>query len=299
LEKQQHAVFMTDTTRGYIWGFIGVAIFSLTLPFSHIAVREFDPLFISIGRTVLAACIAAPILILSRQMWPDLADLKQLFFVVLGVIFGFPILSTIAMKTAPASHGSVVLALLPLGTAFMSTIFAGERPSIAFWAWSVLGSAAVVIYALWDGGVALHGADSLLVLAVLAASMGYAAGGNLARKLGGWQVICWALIVALPLTLPLTLYFAQGVTGTESVHSWLCFIYLALMSQLIGFFAWNKGLATGGVARVGQVQLLQTFMTQIAAWAMMGEALTLRSLAFACVVATCVWFGRRTQIGKT
>ena len=128
--------------------------------------------------------------------------------------------------------------------------------------------------------------------------MGYAAGGNLARKLGGWQVICWALIVALPLTLPLTLYFAQGVTGGESVRGWLCFIYLALMSQLIGFFAWNKGLAMGGVARVGQVQLLQTFMTQIAAWALMGEPLTLRSLAFACVVATCVWFGRRTQIRR-
>lgn len=289
---------MTELTRGYIWGFIGVAIFSLTLPFSHIAVREFDPLFISIGRTVLAACVAAPILILSNQAWPDLADLKQLFFVVLGVIFGFPVLSTIAMKTAPASHGSVVLALLPLGTALMSTIFAGERPSVAFWAWSVLGSAAVVVYALWDGGVALHNADSLLVLAVIAASMGYAAGGNLARKLGGWQVICWALIVALPLTLPLTLYFAQGVTGGESVRGWLCFIYLALMSQLIGFFAWNKGLAMGGVARVGQVQLLQTFMTQIAAWALMGEPLTLRSLAFACVVATCVWFGRRTQIRR-
>ena len=289
---------MTELTRGYIWGFIGVAIFSLTLPFSHIAVREFDPLFISIGRTVLAACVAAPILILSNQAWPDLADLKQLFFVVLGGIFGFPVLSTIAMKTAPASHGSVVLALLPLGTALMSTIFAGERPSVAFWAWSVLGSAAVVVYALWDGGVALHNADSLLVLAVIAASMGYAAGGNLARKLGGWQVICWALVVALPLTLPLTLYFAQGVTGGESVRGWLCFIYLALMSQLIGFFAWNKGLAMGGVARVGQVQLLQTFMTQIAAWALMGEPLTLRSLAFACVVATCVWFGRRTQIRR-
>jgi drug/metabolite transporter (DMT)-like permease len=289
---------MRETTRGYVWGFIGVAIFSLTLPFSHIAVREFDPLFISIGRTVLAACVAAPILLLTRQSWPDWGDLKQLFFVVLGVIFGFPILSTIAMKTAPASHGSVVLALLPLGTAFMSTIFAGERPSIAFWAWSVLGSAAVVLYALWDGGVALHGADSLLVLAVIAASMGYAAGGNLARKLGGWQVICWALVVALPLTLPLTIYFAQDVTGGESFRGWLCFAYLSLMSQLIGFFAWNKGLAGGGVARVGQVQLLQTFMTQIAAWGLMGEALTLRSIVFASVVATCVWFGRRTQIKK-
>ncbi len=298
MEEQQHVVFVTDTTRGYFWGFIGVAIFSLTLPFSHTAVKEFDPLFISIGRTVLAACVAAPILLLTRQAWPDWVDLKQLFFVILGVIFGFPILSTIAMKTAPASHGSVVLALLPLGTAFMSTIFAGERPSVAFWAWSVLGSAAVVLYALWDGGVALHGADSLLVLAVVAASMGYAAGGNLARRLGGWQVICWALVVALPFTLPMTIYFARDVTGAESLQGWSCFIYLALMSQLIGFFAWNKGLAQGGVARVGQVQLLQTFMTQFAAWGLMGETLTLRSIAFACVVATCVWFGRRTQIKK-
>ena len=290
---------MSETTRGYIWGLIGVGIFSLTLPFSHLAVKEFDPLFISIGRTVLAACLAAPILVLTRQAWPDVADLKQLFFVVLGVIFGFPILSTIAMKTAPASHGSVVLALLPLGTAIMSTIFAGERPSLAFWMWSILGSAIVVIYALWDGGAALHGADSLLVLAVIAASMGYAAGGNLSRKLGGWQVICWALVMALPLTLPLTIYFARGITGSESISGWLCFIYLALMSQLIGFFAWNKGLAIGGVARVGQVQLLQTFMTQVAAWGLMGETLAFRSLAFAGAVATCVWFGRRTQIKKT
>lgn len=289
---------MTDVKLGYIWGFIGVVIFSLTLPFSHIAVKEFDPLFISVGRTVLAAIIAAPILFLTHQAWPDMADLKQLFFVVLGVIFGFPILSTIAMKTAPASHGSVVLALLPLGTAFMSTIFAGERPSLAFWGWSILGSAMVVVYALWDGGIGLHAADSLLVLAVIAASMGYAAGGNLSRKLGGWQVICWALVVALPLTLPLTIYFAREVSGGESVQSWLCFLYLALMSQLIGFFAWNKGLAMGGVARVGQVQLLQTFMTQVAAWGLMGEALTLRSLAFAGAVATCVWFGRRAQIKK-
>ena len=289
---------MTDVKLGYIWGFIGVVIFSLTLPFSHIAVKEFDPLFISVGRTVLAAIIAAPILFLTHQAWPDMADLKQLFFVVLGVIFGFPILSTIAMKTAPASHGSVVLALLPLGTAFMSTIFAGERPSLAFWGWSILGSAMVVVYVLWDGGIGLHAADSLLVLAVIAASMGYAAGGNLSRKLGGWQVICWALVVALPLTLPLTIYFAREVSGGESVQSWLCFLYLALMSQLIGFFAWNKGLAMGGVARVGQVQLLQTFMTQVAAWGLMGEALTLRSLAFAGAVATCVWFGRRAQIKK-
>ncbi len=287
---------MNSTTRGYLLGFIGVAVFSLTLPFTRLAVREFDPIFISVGRTVVAAVVAIPLLLLTRQAWPDKSDLKSLIIIAAGVVLGFPILSSIAMKTAPASHGSVVLALLPLGTAFMSTIFAGEKPSRVFWIWSLLGSSAVIVYALWDGGVALQGADSLLVLAVVAAAMGYAAGGQLSRKLGGWQVICWALIVALPVTLPITWYYSSGVSGQESFQAWACFAYLGLMSQLVGFFAWNKGLATGGVAKVGQMQLLQTFMTQAAAAVILGEQLSLRSLLFAGLVATCVWFGRKAQV---
>ena len=244
----------------------------------------------------MAALVAIPLLLFTRQPRPDRADLRNLMVIAAGVVFGFPILSSLAMKTAPASHGSVVLALLPLGTAFMSTIFAGERPSLSFWLWSVLGSSTVVVYALWDGGVALHDADSLLVLAVIAAAMGYAAGGHLSRRLGGWQVICWALIVALPVTVPLTWYFAHGITGQETLQAWGCFAYLSLMSQLIGFFAWNKGLAVGGVAKVGQVQLLQTFMSQIAAFFMLAEPLTLRSFFFALLVAVCVWFGRKSQV---
>ncbi len=290
---------MTLTTRGYILGFIGVAIFSLTLPLTKIAVHEFDPLFVSPARTVVAALVAMPLLFLTRQPLPNWSDLKTLIVIGAGVVLGFPILSSIAMRTAPASHGSVVLALLPLGTAVMSTIFAGERPSRVFWLWSILGSSTVVVYALWDGGTALHEADTLLVLAVIAASMGYAAGGQLSRKLGGWQVICWALIVALPITLPLSIYFSRDVSGGESFQAWACFAYLALMSQLFGFFAWNNGLAMGGVAKVGQVQLLQTFMTQFAAFFILSEPLTLRSMVFACLVAVCVWFGRKAHVKRT
>jgi drug/metabolite transporter (DMT)-like permease len=289
---------VTSVSRGYLLGLIGVAIFSLTLPFTKLAVRELDPLFISTGRTVVAALVAIPLLLISRQPWPDRSDLKQLLVIAAGVVFGFPILSSVAMRTAPASHGSVVLALLPLGTAFMSTIFAGEKPSRTFWAWSLLGSSTVIVYAVWDGGAALHAADSLLVLAVIAAAMGYAAGGNLSRKLGGWQVICWALIVALPLSVPLAWYFSRSVTGSESVHTWGYFAYLCLMSQLLGFFAWNRGLAMGGVAKVGQVQLLQTFMSQIAAYFMLSEPLSARSLVFALLVAVCVWFGRKAQVRR-
>ncbi len=287
---------MNSVTRGYLLGFVGVAIFSLTLPFTRLAVRSFDPLFISSGRTVLAALVALPLLLLTRQPRPDKADLWRLMVIAAGVVFGFPILSSLAMQSAPASHGSVVLALLPLSTAFMSTIFAGEKPSHSFWLWSLLGSFTVIVYALWDGGVALHGADSLLVLAVIAAGMGYAAGGQLSRKLGGWQVICWALIVALPVTVPLTWYYSSAVTGQEPWAAWACFAYLSFMSQLIGFFAWNRGLALGGVAKVGQVQLLQTFMSQVAAFFILSEPLTLRSLLFACLVAVCVWFGRKAQV---
>ena len=287
---------MNSVTRGYVLGFIGVAIFSLTLPFTRLAVRSFDPLFISSGRTVVAALLAAPLLVLTHQPRPDRSDLWRLMVIAVGVVFGFPILSSLAMQTAPASHGSVVLALLPLSTAFMSTIFAGEKPSLSFWLWSLLGSFTVIVYALWDGGVTLHNADSLLVLAVIAAGMGYAAGGQLSRKLGGWQVICWALIVALPVTVPLTWYYSSAVTGQESWSAWACFAYLSFMSQLIGFFAWNRGLALGGVAKVGQVQLLQTFMSQVAAFFILSEPLTLRSLLFACLVALCVWFGRKAQV---
>jgi drug/metabolite transporter (DMT)-like permease len=290
---------MNLISRGYLLGFLGVAIFSLTLPFTRLAVREFDPLFLSIGRTVIAALAAIPLVFLTRQPRPDRSDFRKLLIIAAGVVLGFPIMSSLAMKTAPASHGSVVLALLPLATAFMSTIFAGEKPSLKFWVWGILGSGAVVVYALWDGGFTFHSADLLLVLAVILAAMGYAAGGDLSRKLGGWQVICWALIVALPVTLPLTLYFARGVSGHESFQVWLCFAYLGLMSQLIGFFAWNKGLATGGVAKVGQVQLLQTFMTQLAAVFILGESLSARSLLFAALVATCVWFGRKAQVARS
>lgn len=289
---------MTDSSLGAVLGFIGVAIFSLTLPFTRFAVTAFDPLFLSLGRTVFAAALAAPILLLTGQPRPSQADLKQLLIIAAGVVFGFPILSALAMQSVPASHGGVVLGALPLATAVMSTLFAGERPSRQFWFWSVAGSAAVIVFALSDGATGLQAADLLLLGALVAAAMGYAAGGNLSRTLGGWQVICWALLVALPESLPLTLYYWPADVFSISWNAWGCFAYLSVMSQLIGFFAWNRGLALGGVARVGQVQLLQTFMTLAAASFINSEPLSLRTVGFAFIVAACVWFGRRAKVGN-
>jgi drug/metabolite transporter (DMT)-like permease len=211
---------MTDQSRGLLLGFIGVAIFALTLPLTRIAVVELHPLFVSLGRTVVAAGFAGVLLFATRQVRPNLEQLKQLMIVAAGVVFGFPSLSALAMQTVPASHGGVVLGALPLATAAMSTIFARERPSSTFWLWSIAGSTAVIIFATRDSGFTLHIGDVYLIAALIAAAMGYAAGGNLSRTLGGWQVICWALIIALPLTIPGTLWFWPANAGAVSPFAW-------------------------------------------------------------------------------
>lgn len=284
---------MNDQSKGWWLGFGGVAIFALTLPFTRIAVQELNLLFVPLGRTVAAAALALPLLLITRQPVPTFSDLRLLSFVIAGVIFGFPIMSSIAMQTVPAAHGGVVLGALPLATAVMATIFAGERPSPKFWAWSVAGSAAVITFALWDGGGQIMLGDCWLAGAVVTAAMGYAAGGQLSKKLGGWQVIAWALVFALPLTLPLAWYFGQAITLHESAITWVAFGYLSLFSQFIGFVFWNKGLSLGGIAKVGQVQLLQTFMTIVASAFILSEVITLRTIGFALVVAACVWFARK------
>jgi drug/metabolite transporter (DMT)-like permease len=289
---------MKVETRGYLLGFLGVVIFGMTLPLTRIAVLELHPLFVSIGRTVLAAGAALPILLLSRQPWPSRADLPRLAIIAGGVVIGFPVFSAVAMQWVPASHGGVVLGMLPLVTAAMSPVFAGETPSRRFWIWAVAGSAFVIVFALWDGGATAHFADLLLMLAVLAAAIGYAAGGDLSRRLGGWQVICWALVIALPLTLPVTIYLTTQTDLSASPPAWLSFLYLSLMSQLVGFFAWYQGLAIGGIAKVGQLQLLQIFVTILASATLLGEEITPRAIAFACLVAASVWLGRRAVVTR-
>jgi drug/metabolite transporter (DMT)-like permease len=283
-------------TRAYAYGLIGVIIFSLTLPFTRIAVAELNPIFIAFARTVVAALAAGILLIATRQKRPAWPDIKKLWLAGVGIIIGFPMFSALAMTSAPVAHGGVVLGLLPLATAIMGAVLTGERPSATFWLWGVAGSLAVVTFALWDHGIHVEVADLYLLAALILASMGYAVSGNLSRKLGGWQVICWALVLALPLTLPLTIYFSPNFNVAVSAQAWASFAYLAMMSQFIGFFAWNKGLALGGIAKVGQVQLLQTFFTLGFSVLLNREELTLRTIVFATIVAACVWFGRKAKV---
>ena len=284
--------------RGTMLGLVGVTIFGLTLPATRIGVGELDPVFFGLGRAIVAGALAAVVLILLRQPWPQRRHIPLLAVTSLGVVIGFPLLATIAMQYAPASHGGVVLALLPLATAFASTVVAGERPSAPFWLCATGGSAAVLIYA-WKTGAGettLHWADLLLVLATGLAAAGYASGGVLARELGGWQVICWALVLGQPVLLAVVALFAEPINWAASSRAWAAFAYVAIFSQFLGFIAWNAGLAIGGIAKIGQLQLLQTFITLAGAALLLGEQITWIEIVFAVIVVGFVGLGRLTHV---
>ncbi|WP_193367359.1 DMT family transporter [Pelagibius marinus] len=285
-------------TKGLLLGFVGVAVFSLTLPVTRLAMADSDPVVFGLGRSLLAGVVAAAILLATRQRLPQGREWRALAVVSAGVIFGFPLLSAWGMQRVPAAHGGVVLGILPLATVAAGAVLLRERPSLGFWLVSLLGGAAVVTFSLLRGGGSLGVGHLALLGSVACAAVGYAEGARLTRSLGGWQVICWALVLSFPLLLipvvPAAL--AHGLPG--SPQSWAAFLYVALFSQLFGFFAWNRGLAMGGVARVSQVQLLQTFLTIAASSLLLGEAVDAMTLGFAVFVVASVALGRRMPVRR-
>ena len=290
-----------DEARGMLLGLAGVAMFSLTLPFTRMAVAELDPLFIALGRALGAALLAGLWLGWRRAPLPPRAALAPLVLVALGVVIGFPLLSSMALRWVPATHGAVLAGLLPLLTALYSAMRGDERPSAAFWLVAVFGAALVIAFALSQGGGALHLADLLMFLAVAAGAVGYAEGGKLARTLGGPETISWALLLALPLVAPLLAWHyiprPEAFAGVGAA-AWAGLAYMTVFSMFVGFFFWYRGLALGGIARVGQVQLLQPFMSLVGAALLLGEPLTLHDSLFALAVIAVVFAGRRLQVRR-
>lgn len=276
-------------------GTLGVVIFGGTLPATRIALGLFSPWFITNGRAALASLAAALVLLALRRPWPR-AHLPALMLAGLLLVYAFPILSAIALQTVPAAHGGVVLGILPLATSVFAALLAGERPSPAFWICGVAGAAVVILFALRDGGMSLSSGDAFLFASAVCASLGYVVSGRLARHMPGWEVICWALVLTAPATLAGTLLAWQpryaGADGAELA----AFLYLGLGSMFLGFFAWNVGLAMGGIARVSQVQLLQTFVTLAVSALLLGEPLTWETTVFAVAVVGIVALGRRARI---
>jgi drug/metabolite transporter (DMT)-like permease len=282
-----------DRRLGYLFGFVGVASFSLTLPATRVAVASLDPVFVGLGRAVVAAALAAIVLGVQRVPWPGCALLPRLAVVAAGVVVGFPLFSAWALRHVPAAHAAVVIGLLPLATALAGALIAHERPSRLFWACATFGSIVVVAFALWRSGGTPQPADGLLVLAVIAAAVGYAEGARLARTLGGWQVICWALVIGLPAVAVPTVLSIDARVLAAPVAAWVGFAYVSVVSMFLGFFAWYRGLAQGGIAAVGQVQLLQPFLTIFASAWLLGEPIDAATMIAAALVIVSIALGRR------
>jgi drug/metabolite transporter (DMT)-like permease len=277
-----------EKTSGWINGFIGVVIFSGSLPATRLAVLEFDPVFLTVLRAAIAGVLAVSLLWLFRERRPARDQWLSLLIVVLGVVLGFPLLTALALQHVTSAHSIVFVGLLPLATAIFAVLRGGERPRPVFWIFSTLGSALVVGFALAQGLTASPTGDLLMLAAILACGLGYAEGAKLSRTLGGWQVICWALLLSLPVMTILSLWLAPASFNTISLSAWLCLGYVSLFSMLIGFVFWYRGLAQGGIAAVGQLQLLQPFFGLALAATLLHEHVSLGMLAVTLGVILCV-----------
>ena len=267
--------------RGLALATLGVAIFSFSLPATRLAVADLDPLFVAFGRAVVAAVLGAAVLRALHAPRPHAAQWRSLAIVAFGVVAAFPLFTALALKHVDATHGAVVIALLPAWTAVFAVLRAGESPSRGFWFAAGFGLVAVLAFIASRGLGAIGLADIELLGATVLCSLAYAEGGALSRTLGGPQTICWALLLALPLSLPLTLAFLPG--GHVGTDAWLGFAYVSLFSMFLGFFAWYAGLSAGGVAKAGQTQLLQTPLTLALSALVLGEHVP--PAAIACTIA--------------
>ncbi len=285
-----------DEARGLWLGLLGVVIFAMTLPMTRLAVGPADdaqlpPLFVTAGRAGFAGLLSVAYLWLTRAPLPRRDQLGAFAVSALGTVVGFPLFLALALRHVDAMHAAVVTGLLPLATALAAALWFRQRPSVGFWACAGAGCALVVGFALLQGSGRLKVADALLLASVASAAVGYVAGARLAAQMRAEQVICWVLVLSLPLTLPVMLYAwpAQPVRWV----SWGAFGYVTLFSMWLGFFAWYRGLALGGTVRVSQVQLVQPFLSLLFAVPLLGERLELATVAFALAVIATVFVGKR------
>ena len=280
-------------TAGWINGFLGVLIFSGSLPATRLAVIDIDPTFLTMARATIAGVLGLVLLLAFREPFPRRNDAISLIVVALGVVVGFPLLTGIALRHMTSAHAIVFIGLLPLATAIFAVLRGGERPRPMFWLFSVVGSLIVASYAYGQGSQSTLLGDMLMLAAIIVCGLGYAEGAQLSRRLGGWQVICWALAFSLPVMLPLSVMTRPETWAGIGTPAWISLGYVSLFSMLIGFFFWYRGLAQGGAATVGQLQLLQPFFGLMLAAGIAGEPVSMGMVATAAVVVVCVAGAKR------
>ncbi|MDB5885182.1 MAG: protein of unknown function transrane [Polaromonas sp.] len=293
-----------DINRGLWLGLLGIVIFSVTLPMTRLAVGTPDApqmsgVFIAMGRAVVAAGLSIFFLLATRAPLPRRVDLLPLAVTAAGVVMGFPLLTSMAMRHVEAVHASVIVGILPLATAAVAAVLHRQRPSLSFWLCAGLGSGLVVAFAMLrsgppGGGLGLQLADALLLLAMLCAAVGYAYGARLSQHMRAEHVICWVLVMSLPLTLPLSVM--SWPASPVHTAAWWGFSYLAVFSMWLGFFAWYRGLALGGTVRVSQVQLVQPFLSMLFAVPLLGERLDAVTVGFGVAVIATVFIGKKMPV---
>jgi len=284
---------MHDRQSGWASGFIGIAIFSGSLPATRVAVTDFDPTFLTFARAAIAGVLALVLLVGIPQRRPSRPDLPSLGIVAICVVVGFPLLTALALEHITSAHSLVFIGLLPLATATFGVLRGGDRPSLGFWLFSLAGSALVAGFALTQDPSASWTGDALMLAAIVACGLGYAEGGRLARTLGGWQVISWALVLSLPLMLPLAVLSRPTTWANIAPSAWLALAYVSLFSMLIGFVFWYRGLSRGGIAAVGQLQLLQPFLGLALAATLLGESVSAAMAGVSLAVVVCVALAKR------
>lgn len=284
---------MNKQASGWVNGLLGVLIFSGSLPATRVAVMDLDPIFLTVARAAVAGLLALCLLLVFREKRPARSDVVPLIIVAGGVVVGFPLLSALALRHVTSAHSIIFIGLLPLATATFGVLRGGERPRLAFWVCSGLGSALVAGFAVAQGVSASAVGDTLMFAAILVCGLGYAEGGRLSRRLGGWQVISWALVLALPVMAPLAWLLMPASPAQVAQPAWVGLAYVSLFSMLIGFIFWYRGLAQGGIAAVGQLQLLQPFFGLTLAATLLHEPVTPLMVVVTGMVIVCVVGARR------
>jgi drug/metabolite transporter (DMT)-like permease len=297
---------LSPSTQGWLLGVLGVAIFALSIPMTRLASGSVtDPqlpaVFVAIGRAALAGLLAIGWLAFRRAAWPRPGQWRQLALTALGVVFGWPLFLGFAVLHVDAVHASVVTGVLPIATAVVGALLLRQRPGAGFWACALLGTGLVLGFAAWKGGAGFQGADGLLLIAVLLGAFGYVWGARLSSGPAGTamppeQVICWVLVLSLPITLPVALFTWPAVPVKAS--AWGGFLYVSVFSMWLGFFAWYRGLAIGGTLRVSQVQLLQPFLSMWFAVPLLGEKLDAATIGFSLAVMATVFLSKRIGAPK-
>ena len=295
---------MTSENKGLWLGLLGVLMFSATLPMTKLAVGSLDapqlsPWFVTFGRAAVAGILSIVYLGAVKASRPERKHWGMIAFTAVGVVVGFPLLMALALQSVPSTHGAVVTGLMPLATAIAGALWWRQKPSLGYWFCAVLGSVLVLLFMVirsyqLEGHIAMHMADIFLIFAMLIGALGYVGGAHLTPFLGAERVICWVLVFSLPVTVPIALWNLP--TQVVSWPHWLGFVYVALFSMWIGFFAWYRALALGGVVRVSQVQLLQPFLSILFAVPLVGERMDALTVGFALAVIATVFMGKRMPV---